>query len=76
MISRLDLHNFKCFEELKLPLQLLTLLSGDCASRNSAWWQMLLVNLARMPAALEFAKIAGHGLNGGSGENVMRCQCV
>ena len=41
MISRLDLHNFKCFETLKLPLAPLTLLSGGNASGKSSILQAL-----------------------------------
>lgn len=32
MITRLDLRDFKCFRDLKLPLGSLTLLSGTNAS--------------------------------------------
>ncbi len=41
MITQLDLHNFKCFEELKLPLQSLTLLAGGNASGKSSIMQAL-----------------------------------
>ncbi|MBF0528303.1 MAG: DUF3696 domain-containing protein [Deltaproteobacteria bacterium] len=43
MISRLDLHHFKCFELLKLPLSPLTLLSGSNASGKSTVLQALVL---------------------------------
>lgn len=41
MIERLDLQYFKCFEELKLPLSQLTLLSGSNAAGKSSVIQAL-----------------------------------
>ena len=41
MISRLDLRHFKCFQELRLPLGSLTLLSGANASGKSSVLQAL-----------------------------------
>lgn len=41
MIERLDLKHFKCFEELKLPLSQLTLLSGSNAAGKSSVIQAL-----------------------------------
>lgn len=41
MIERLDLKYFKCFEELKLPLSQLTLLSGSNAAGKSSVIQAL-----------------------------------
>ncbi|MCM2680954.1 AAA family ATPase [Echinimonas agarilytica] len=41
MIERLDLMHFKCFEELKLPLSQLTLLSGSNAAGKSSVIQSL-----------------------------------
>lgn len=41
MITRLDLHHFKCFSLLKLPLAPLTLLSGTNASGKSSVLQVL-----------------------------------
>lgn len=41
MIERLDLKHFKCFEELKLPLSQLTLLSGSNAAGKSTVIQSL-----------------------------------
>ncbi|EIL8370198.1 DUF3696 domain-containing protein [Vibrio alginolyticus] len=41
MIERLDLQYFKCFEELKLPLSRLTLLSGSNAAGKSSVIQAL-----------------------------------
>jgi len=41
VISRLDLHHFKCFSVLKLPLAPLTLLSGTNASGKSSVLQVL-----------------------------------
>ena len=43
MISRIDLHDFKCFELLKLPLAELTLLSGANASGKSSVLQALVL---------------------------------
>lgn len=41
MINRVDLHDFKCFERLSLPLANLTLLSGTNASGKSSVLQAL-----------------------------------
>lgn len=41
MLSRIDLHDFKCFDLLKLPLANLTLLSGANASGKSSVLQAL-----------------------------------
>ena len=41
MLSRIDLHDFKCFATLKLPLRPLTLLSGTNASGKSSVIQAL-----------------------------------
>lgn len=43
MIARIDLWHFKCFEELKLPLRPLTLLSGGNASGKSSVMQALIL---------------------------------
>ena len=43
MLNRLDLHDFKCFELLKLPLASLTLLSGANASGKSSVLQALVL---------------------------------
>ena len=43
MITRIDLRHFKCFETLKLPLQVLTLLSGGNASGKSSVLQALVL---------------------------------
>lgn len=43
MLTRLDLHYFKCFELLKLPLAPLTLLSGPNASGKSSVLQALVL---------------------------------
>lgn len=43
MLARIDLRHFKCFEELKLPLRQLTLLSGTNASGKSSVMQALVV---------------------------------
>ena len=43
MITRIDLRHFKCFEELKLPLQPLTLLSGGNASGKSSVMQAFVL---------------------------------
>lgn len=43
MITQLDLHHFKCFDTLKLPLQRLTLLSGLNASGKSTVLQALVL---------------------------------
>ncbi len=43
MITQLDLHYFKCFELLKLPLADLTLLSGSNASGKSSVLQALVL---------------------------------
>ena len=41
MLARIDLHHFKCFDRLKLPLKPLTLLSGPNASGKSSVMQAL-----------------------------------
>lgn len=43
MLSRLDLHHFKCFELLRLPLCPLTLLSGSNAAGKSSVLQALVL---------------------------------
>ncbi len=43
MLNRIDLHDFKCFELLKLPLTNLTLLSGANASGKSSVLQALVL---------------------------------
>ena len=43
MITQLDLHTFKCFKELHLPLAPLTLLSGGNASGKSTVLQSLVL---------------------------------
>ena len=43
MLSRIDLHDFKCFDLLKLPLANLTLLSGANASGKSSVLQALVL---------------------------------
>ena len=43
MITQLDLHTFKCFKELQLPLAPLTLLSGSNASGKSTVLQSLVL---------------------------------
>lgn len=43
MITQVDLHHFKCFELLKLPLANLTLLSGSNASGKSSVLQALVL---------------------------------
>lgn len=43
MITQIDLHFFKCFELLKLPLADLTLLSGSNASGKSSILQALVI---------------------------------
>lgn len=43
MLNRLDLHDFKCFDLLKLPLASLTLLSGANASGKSSVLQALVL---------------------------------
>ena len=43
MLTRIDLHYFKCFEFLKLPLAPLTLLSGSNASGKSSVLQALVL---------------------------------
>ena len=43
MLARIDLRHFKCFEELKLPLRPLTLLSGTNASGKSSIMHALVV---------------------------------
>ncbi|WP_081043434.1 AAA family ATPase [Aeromonas veronii] len=43
MIEQINLHNFKCFEELHLPLKKLTLLSGANASGKSSVIQSLVL---------------------------------
>jgi predicted ATPase len=43
MLNRLDLHDFKCFDLLKLPLANLTLLSGTNASGKSSVLQALVL---------------------------------
>ena len=43
MLARIDLRHFKCFEELKLPLRPLTLLSGTNASGKSSVMHALVV---------------------------------
>lgn len=43
MISRIDLQHFKCFQTLKLPLRLLTLLAGGNASGKSTVLQALVL---------------------------------
>jgi predicted ATPase len=43
MLSRIDLHDFKCFDLLKLPLAELTLLSGANASGKSSVLQALVL---------------------------------
>lgn len=43
MLSRIDLHDFKCFELLRLPLSDLTLLSGANASGKSSVLQALVL---------------------------------
>ena len=41
MLERIDLHYFKCFEQLSLPLKPLTLLTGANASGKSSTLQAL-----------------------------------
>lgn len=43
MLNRIDLHDFKCFDLLKLPLTNLTLLSGANASGKSSVLQALVL---------------------------------
>lgn len=43
MINQINLHHFKCFEILKLPLSNLTLLSGANASGKSSFLQALVL---------------------------------
>ena len=43
MLTRIDLQHFKCFDILKLPLRLLTLLSGANASGKSSVMQALVL---------------------------------
>ncbi len=43
MLSRIDLRNFKCFQELKLPLRPLTLLSGPNAAGKSSVIQAVVL---------------------------------
>jgi predicted ATPase len=43
MLNRIDLHDFKCFDLLKLPLANLTLLSGANASGKSSVLQALVL---------------------------------
>lgn len=43
MIKEIELHNFKCFERLRLPLGQLTLLTGQNASGKSSVVQALLL---------------------------------
>ena len=43
MLTEIDLRHFKCFESLKLPLRLLTLLSGANASGKSSLMQALVL---------------------------------
>ena len=43
MLTRIDLQHFKCFNILKLPLRLLTLLSGANASGKSSVMQALVL---------------------------------
>ena len=43
MITRIDLHHFKCFEILKLPVRPLTLLSGANASGKSSVIQAIVL---------------------------------
>ncbi len=43
MLTQLDLHHFKCFELLRLPLAPLTLLSGSNASGKSSVLQSLVL---------------------------------
>lgn len=43
MLTRIDLHHFKCFDLLKLPLAPLTLLSGSNASGKSSVLQALVL---------------------------------
>ena len=43
MLNRIDLHDFKCFDLLKLPLANLTLLSGGNASGKSSVLQALVL---------------------------------
>lgn len=43
MLSRIELHDFKCFDLLKLPLANLTLLSGTNASGKSSVLQALVL---------------------------------
>ena len=43
MIARIDLHHFKCFKTLKLPLRDLTILSGSNASGKSTVMQALVL---------------------------------
>ena len=43
MFTRIDLQHFKCFDILKLPLRLLTLLSGANASGKSSVMQALVL---------------------------------
>ena len=43
MINRLDLKNFKCFEELSLPFSPLTILTGFNAGGKSSIYQSLLL---------------------------------
>jgi len=43
MISQIDLRHFKCFEQLRLPLAPLTLLSGSNASGKSSVLQALVL---------------------------------
>ena len=43
MLTRIDLRNFKCFQELKLPLRPLTLLSGPNAAGKSSVIQAVVL---------------------------------
>jgi predicted ATPase len=43
MLNRIDLHNFKCFDLLKLPLNNITLLAGANASGKSSVLQSLVL---------------------------------
>ena len=43
MVRKLHLHNFKCFEDIEIPLNMLTLLAGENGSGKSSIIQALLL---------------------------------